>query len=83
MARTRTPTADTLAGRIAQEIRGEMGRQGITQEILAARLGWTQRKISYRLTADHPIDAAELEAVAQALGVDVTQLLPRPAAAVA
>lgn len=76
MARTRTPTAATLAGRIAQEIRAEMSRQGITQEALATRLGWTQRKISYRLTADHPIDAAELEQIAAALGVDVVQLIP-------
>lgn len=76
MARIRTPNADTLAGRIAQEIRAEMSRQGVTQEALAARLGWTQRRISYRLTADHPVDATELEEIAAALDVPVTQLLP-------
>jgi transcriptional regulator with XRE-family HTH domain len=75
MARIRTPSADSLAGRIAQEIRAEMSRQGITQESLATRLGWTQRKLSYRLTADHPIDAAEVEAVAAALGVPVDRFL--------
>jgi len=76
MARTRTPTAETLAGQIAQEIRGEMARQGFTQGDLAAKLGWTQRKLSYRLTADHPIDATELEEIAAALDVPVTRFLP-------
>ena len=75
MARFRTPSADTLAGRIAQQIRAEMVRQGITQQELAAKLGWTQRRVSYRLTADHPIDATEVEQVAAALGVPVSALI--------
>jgi transcriptional regulator with XRE-family HTH domain len=76
MARFRTPSAETFAGRIAQAIRAEMVRQNITQEELAAKLGWTQRRVSYRLTADHPIDAAEVEQVAAALGVPLSTLLP-------
>jgi transcriptional regulator with XRE-family HTH domain len=76
MARTRTPSAETLPGRIAQEIRAEMARQGLTQEALAEKLGWTQRRLSYRLTADHPVDSAELESIADALGVPVTRFLP-------
>ena len=76
MARIKTPTADTLAGHIAREIRGEMGRQGITQESLADQLGWTQRLLSRRLTAEVPIDAKEIEDIANVLGVPLTQLLP-------
>jgi transcriptional regulator with XRE-family HTH domain len=53
-----------------------MGRQGITQESLADKLGWTQRLLSRRLTADVPIDATEIEQIAEALGVPVTQFLP-------
>lgn len=76
MARSRTPSADTLAGRIAQAVRAEMARQGLTQEELAIELGWTQRRVSYRLTADHPIDATELEQIAAALGVPLSALWP-------
>ena len=78
MAKPRTPTAETLAGQIAREIRGEMGRQGITQESLAEQLGWTQRLLSRRLTADVPIDATEIEQIAAVLGVPVTNFLPVP-----
>lgn len=76
MARTKTPQGDSLAEAIARAIRVEMTRLGITQEVLAERLGWTQRRVSYRLTADHAVDATELEAIAAALGVPVAQLLP-------
>lgn len=81
MARLKTPSAETLAGQIAREIRAEMGRQGMTQEVLAGRLGCTQRLLSRRLTAEVPIDASELERIAAALDVDVTQFLPATASA--
>jgi transcriptional regulator with XRE-family HTH domain len=76
MARFRTPSADTFAGRIAQAIRAEMLRQNLTQQELADKLGWTQRRVSYRLTGDQPIDVAELEAVARVLGVPLSALIP-------
>lgn len=73
MAKLKTPTAETFAGHIAREIRGEMGRQGVTQESLALKLGWSQRMLSRRLTAEVPINADETEAIACALGVPLTQ----------
>lgn len=76
MARTRTPTADRPGAEIAQAIRAEMARVGTTQEELADKLGWTQRKLSYRLTADSPLRAHEVVDIAAALGVPVSDLLP-------
>lgn len=76
MARTKTPQGHSLAEAIARAIRVEMTRLGITQEVLAQRLGWTQRRVSYRLTADHAVDVTELEEIAAALGVPITTLLP-------
>lgn len=76
MARTRTPTADTPSGVIARAVRAEMARTGMTGEALAERLGWTQRKVSYRLTGTSPFRADELVAVAAALDVDIQDLLP-------
>jgi transcriptional regulator with XRE-family HTH domain len=81
MPKLRTPVADTLAASTAREIRAEMSRQGVTQEVLAERLGCGQRLLSRRLTAEVPIDTAELDRIAKALGVPVTQFLPTPARA--
>lgn len=81
MARLRAANADTLAGQIAREIRAEMGRQGISQGQLADQLGCTQRSLSRRLTGDVPVDVAELEQLADALGVPLSQFLPTPARA--
>lgn len=79
MPRLRTPKEQTLAASTAREIRAEMGRQGVTQEVLADRLGCTQRLLSRRLTAEVPIDTAELDRIAKALGVPVTNFLPTEA----
>ena len=76
MARIRTPSAETHAGEIAQAVRAEMARRGMTQERLAEHLGWTQRKLSYRLTADSAFRADELVAIAAALDVPMASLLP-------
>jgi len=53
-----------------------MARQGLSQQQIADRLGWTQRRVSRRLTGDRPIDASELEQLAAALGVPVARLIP-------
>lgn len=75
MGRRRTPDSDSLAHRIAREVSAEMARQGITQTALAEQLGWHQRSVSRRLTGDLPFDVADLEAIATALRVPVTQFL--------
>jgi len=74
-----TPTRSEhvpLARRIARRIRAELAERGLTQTDLAARLGWQQQKLNRRLTGAVAIDAAELEQVAAALGVPVSQLIP-------
>lgn len=81
MEPTQTPTASTPARRIALEVRAEMARQGMTQEALGALIGWDQRRVSRRLTGEVPLDVTELTAIADALGIGVTQLLAAPARA--
>lgn len=61
---------------VASEVRVEMARQQISQSALAERLGWTQQRVSRRISGATPFDVAELEAVAGALGVPVLRLLP-------
>lgn len=73
----RSPSG-SLARRIGAEIRAEMARQDISQEELARRLGWSQQWVSRRITGVTPVDAGELEAIAAALGVPVSQLLTTP-----
>lgn len=58
-----------------------MARQGVTQREIAAAVGLPQPSISKRLAGAIPFDLAELEAVAEALGVPVAKFLPPPAAA--
>jgi len=81
MPRVRTPKEDNLAAYTAREIRAEMGRQGVSQEVLAERLGCTQRLLSRRLTADVAIETDLLDRIAEALGVPVTNFLPTEARA--
>lgn len=65
----------TLADVAAAEVRAEMGRQRITGAALAKSLGVSDMYLSRRLTGTVPFDLAEIERVAAALGVQVTQLL--------
>jgi transcriptional regulator with XRE-family HTH domain len=57
-----------------------MARQGLSQVALAERLGWPQARLSRRISdGKHtpiPFDVAELNAVATALGVQISQFLP-------
>lgn len=76
MAQTKTTTDADPARHIAREVRVEMVRQELSQQALAERLGWDQRRVSRRLTGEVPFGAVELVEVATALGVPVTQLLP-------
>lgn len=58
-----------------------MGRQGLSQTALAIKLGWPQPRLSRRLTDGKTgvaFTVTELTAIAEALGVPVTQFLPTP-----
>lgn len=74
------PLTVPLAERVAREIRGTLGHLGINQAELARRLGVSDQWVSVRVRphASRPIDLAELEQIAAALGVPVSRLLPTP-----
>lgn len=76
---TQTESDQLVAGRIAAEVRAEIGRQGMSQQALADRLGWPQPRLSRRLTDGKtavPFTVVELTAVASTLGVPLAQFLP-------
>lgn len=70
----------SLAERVAGEVRAEMARQHVSQSEVAQKLGVTQQTLSKRLIGLRPIDLAELEQLAAVLGVPVTQFLNGAAA---
>lgn len=80
-----TEIGESVARRVAREVRAEMVRQGLTQQAMADKLGWPQPRLSRRLAdgknAPIPFDVAELNEVAYALGVPAAQLLPDVASA--
>ena len=59
---------------VIAEIKAEMARQDMSQAELGRRLGWAQTTVSKRLSRTVPFRAAELEQVAEALGVSLAQL---------
>lgn len=84
MSMTETPRDEAISRRIAAEVRAEMARQGASQTVIAAQLGWQQARLARRLsTAEYatPFSAAELVMVAETLRVPVAQFLPEPAPA--
>ncbi|MET8908353.1 helix-turn-helix transcriptional regulator [Micromonospora sp. NPDC004551] len=68
--------AENLTRAVASEIRAEMARREMTQQALAPLIGMSQQALSRRLRGEHPFDTAELERVANALGVPVAEFLP-------
>lgn len=79
MEPNQTPGVQSVAKRIALEVRAEMARQGVTQESLGVRTGWGQKRVSRRLTGKVPLDVVELAAIAEVLGVPAAQFLPTSA----
>lgn len=59
------------------ELRAEVARQGLTQQQLADRLGVRQWWVSKRLRGHVQVSADELVRLAEALGVEPAQLLPK------
>jgi transcriptional regulator with XRE-family HTH domain len=68
----------TLADIAAAEVRAEMARQRMPAAALAKALDVSEMFLSRRLSGEKPIpfDLAEIERVAEALGVPVGQLIP-------
>lgn len=72
-----TPTHErALSVAVAEEIKVWMLRRHITGQQLAARLDKSAAWVSYRLNGQVDIKLSELEAIADALGVEITDLLP-------
>ncbi len=63
-----TATQTTVYVVDAAEIRAELGRQDITQDDLAHRVGMSPSALSRRLAGLQPFELQELEAIAAALG---------------
>lgn len=84
-----TPTAGqgdaqqrkNLTLRVAAEVRAEVGRQQLTHRGLAELLGLSQPQVTKRLNGVLPFDTAELDRVADVLGVPVDQFLVAPSVA--
>jgi transcriptional regulator with XRE-family HTH domain len=60
---------------LAQAIRAERGRLGISQDHLAERLGWTRSMVTKVELGHRDISAHELPAICEALGVDLARLM--------
>lgn len=65
----------TVAERVGANVRAEMTRAGISQTELAAVLGVSQPALSKRLLGKQVFDVEELTRVAEALRLDVAELL--------
>lgn len=69
---------DTLNGRAAANIRGEIGRRQLRQEDLAARLNWPRSVLSNVVNERTRLTLEKLEQIAGALNVDPVALLAAP-----
>lgn len=81
MRLTESDSDQAISERVAAEIRAEIARQGMTRAAVAVRLGWTEQRLSSRMTGKVALTVGELTTIADALGVPVTQFLPTPARA--
>lgn len=67
-----------LAEIIASEVRAEMGRQRVSGRRLARMLGMNHQQMADRLKGVVEIRPNELQAIAEHLGVPVSQLMHEP-----
>jgi transcriptional regulator with XRE-family HTH domain len=68
---------------VAAEVRAEVARQRISQQVLAEKLAMSEGQVSFRLNGHVEFKVSELLAIAEVLGVPVTRFLPEPAPAAA
>src|SRR5690606_22411610 len=74
-----TAISNSMNRLVASEIRAWLGRRQITGRQLAAKLGASQTWTATRLRGEQAITVDDLARIADALDVEVTDLLPRPA----
>ncbi len=75
------PIAQSFTARVAAEVRAELVRQKLSHRQFAERVGISQPQISKRLSGELPMDTAELERFAAALGVPIERFLTAPSPA--
>lgn len=66
-----------LQDQVAEEARVQLARRRISGRQIGAKLGWSSAYLSRRLTGHIPFTIADLDALARALDIPVTRLLPR------
>lgn len=77
MSEQTTPPRGRLREHVAEEIRVLLARRKMSGAELARRTGITQSTMSRRMTGETPFDMDDLEAIAEVLQIDVTDLIPR------
>ena len=70
------PMTSPFPERVRANVRAEVARAGLSQTDLAEGLHTTQQAISRRMSGKVPFDVAEIEAIAEFLGIPVSALLP-------
>ena len=73
---TSLTTSRTLSDRVAEEIRVMRARRLVKQSELAKLLDTNDQWLSVRLRGRQPIDLNDLERIAEALEIEVTDLIP-------
>ena len=75
--------AGSVGLEIGRTVRAELARRARSQQWLGEQLGISQANVSRRLLGKTPFDVEELVAIAEALEMDVHDLLPRTQVAAA
>lgn len=65
-----------LALRVAADIRAELGRRKMSQAELARALGKSDMFVSRRISDGTSLELADLEAIANVLGLPVSHFMP-------
>lgn len=60
---------------VAAEVRAAMGRQRVTQEVLAAKAGMSRPALSERLAGRRPFNTDQIIGICTALNLDPADLL--------
>lgn len=68
-----------MSERVAEEVRVLLARRRLSASELARRINQTQRYLSRRLSCEVAFDVNDLELIANALDVEIADLLPAPA----
>jgi len=67
--------SDRLARVLARAVRAERARAGLSQDVLAERLGWSRQVVTSVETGTRRLNADELPELCAALGVTLARLL--------